>query len=202
MGAKEKKINLPRRLPVFLNAKWIAGLFLRLYFHLEIHGQEHEPKSGPVLIVANHKTNFDPILIGCFIKRPPFIMAKQELFAGPLGLFFGWLGAFPIHRGTFDRQAFRSAMEVLDHGEPLILFPEGRRIRGPELGEAQAGAVYILMKSGAPVFPIAIKSDFKPFAKVVVSMGEPVHLPKNMPRQEVGPWLMQQIGKLYDAIEF
>lgn len=115
------------------------------------------PLSGPLLVVANHQHNADPVLLAAACPRPLFFMAKKELFATPgLGWLLERLGAFPVDRGASDRHAIRYAEAVLAQGHALAMFPEGTRSRTGRLGEGLPGAGLILLRSGAPVLPVAI----------------------------------------------
>src|ERR1700761_7131213 len=77
-----------------------------MYFRMRRLGMEHIPKSGPVILAANHRSFLDPFMIGCLTRRPVYYVAKKELFAHPVA---GWLlnrlGAFPIDRGAGDQEA-------------------------------------------------------------------------------------------------
>ena len=79
-------------------------------------------------MAANHVSNWDPILVGVAINRPVHFMAKAELFHNPLlGTILRGLNAFPVNRGSADRNAIRQALELLEKGETLEIFPPGRR---------------------------------------------------------------------------
>jgi 1-acyl-sn-glycerol-3-phosphate acyltransferase len=84
-------------------------------------------------------------------------MAKDSLFKVPvLGSALIQLGAFPVKRGTADREAMRSAEEVLNAGHALILFPEGTRKYGPHVEPLHDGAMFIAARTGAMVVPVGI----------------------------------------------
>lgn len=140
-----------------------AGLWLvvRLALHwllgLRVTGARRFPRAGPVIVVANHLHNFDPIVLSAALPRPIYYMAKQELFAHPL---FAWLirnfGAFPVNRGAPDRAALRQALALLDEGLAVGLFPEGTRGVTGVLGDAYPGVALVALRSGAPLVPVAI----------------------------------------------
>jgi 1-acyl-sn-glycerol-3-phosphate acyltransferase len=104
-----------------------------IYFRLERIGSEHLPRSGPLLLAANHRSFLDPFVIGSLTRRPVYYVAKRELFRKPLqALLLNALGAFPIDRGSGDEDAIATAREILARGDCVVIFPEGTRVRpGP-----------------------------------------------------------------------
>lgn len=139
----------------------------------EVGGREHVPPDGPLLVIANHLSWLDPPLVGTVLPRKVHFMAKHELFRNPLA---AWvlrrLGAFPVRRGQPDRWALRHALDLLDRGAVVGLFPEGSRSRG-RLGPFEPGAALLAIKSGAPVLPVAIAGPYRPGRRVRVRIGVP-----------------------------
>lgn len=131
--------------------------FLLVYFRTSRVGREHIPRSGPVLLAANHRSFLDPFLIGLCLRRPIYFVAKRELFEKRLvGWFLNCLGAFPIRRGESDEEAVATVKAVLARGDAVVIFPEGTRIRTPQLGTPKRGVGRFALECGAPVVPIAI----------------------------------------------
>lgn len=130
---------------------------LRLAFGFTVTGRHHEPRTGPVIVVCNHLSDLDPLVIGSALRRPVSYMAKEELFRVPLLRW--WIracGAFPVRRGEADRQAVRTALEVLHRGGVLVMFPEGTRGRTRTLRPPEPGAAMLALRTGAPLLPAAI----------------------------------------------
>lgn len=141
-----------RRFAVFM----IGGLF-QLVMKMEVTGMEHFPLDGPVIVAANHVTNFDVIPMQLSLPRPIFYMGKAELFKYPLvEAVFRNVGAFPVYRGEKDQWAIRHASRVLAHGETLGMFPEGTRSKGRGLGVAKTGSARLAIEAGCPIVPMAI----------------------------------------------
>ncbi|MBX6395282.1 MAG: 1-acyl-sn-glycerol-3-phosphate acyltransferase, partial [Alicyclobacillaceae bacterium] len=110
-------------------------------FPLSVTGREHVPEHGGVLLCANHRSNWDPVILGLSLRRPIRFMAKEELFRVPgLSFLIRQLGAFPVRRGTADRAALRRAVHLIrDEGQIVGLFPEGTRRRGKGPGHPFPG---------------------------------------------------------------
>lgn len=152
---------------------------MRLTNRMEAKGLERIPRSGPLIIVANHTSNIDPpaLMSQVVPVRPAAIMAKKEVFSfPPLGrLFLSWKG-IPVDRSRDggDMSALRAAMEVLKNGGCLVLFPEGTRSRGRQI-RPKLGVAMLAHKTGAPVLPARIFNTEKLFklGKITIKFGSP-----------------------------
>ncbi|MGO0122433.1 lysophospholipid acyltransferase family protein [Desulfothermobacter acidiphilus] len=173
---------------------WFAWVVCRIYLQLrrfQVEGRENFPRTGPVIIVANHQSYLDPVALGCALPRRVYYMAKEELFRIPgFGLLLKCLGAFPVKREELDRRALRTALNLLARGQVLGLFPEGTR--GQEAGRLlplQPGAALLALQSGAPVVPVALTGTRKWWGeRVEVRIGSPFYLRPSqgrITRQEV-----------------
>ena len=133
-------------------------LFFWVYLRMSRVGCEHIPRTGPAIIAANHRSFFDPFIIGTMARRPMFYVAKRELFEiHPLiSWLVGALGAFPVDRGNSDQDTIATAKELLARGELVLIFPEGTRTRPGPLGEPRRGVGRLALETGAPVIPVAI----------------------------------------------
>ena len=164
--------------------KPIVLALMRLLFRLEARGTEHVPRSGALVLVANHSSVLDPPLVGSVAPRPLTFLAKAELFDIPLfGALIRGVNARPLRREGADAGALRTALQVLDDGGALLVFPEGTR--GPEgaLREPKGGAAMLAILSGAPVVPAYVKGSGAAWpkgrrlprpVKVVVTFGPPL----------------------------
>jgi 1-acyl-sn-glycerol-3-phosphate acyltransferase len=158
---------------------------MRAWFRIRVQGAEHIPASGPAILAANHRSNLDPVLLACAIRRPVFFMSKAELFFWPLGAILRWIGQFPVRRGGADREALRQTAAVIARGDMLGLFPEGSRGSG-SFATVHAGLAYIVLRERCPVLPVAMlgtervwrRLGWLPFASPVrVVVGPPIELP-------------------------
>lgn len=138
--------------------RWIAtNIAFRALGGIKVIGHENIPTSGPTLIAPIHFSYLDPPVVGCAMRRALFFMAKEELFRVPiLGPLIRSLSAFPIERNTSDSQAIRYALKVLGEGRAMILFPEGTRGMGEQMGPITAGILLIAKMSKAQVVPVGL----------------------------------------------
>ncbi len=187
----------------------------RWYFGLEVHGAENVPRTGPLLLVANHASNLDPTTIACGLPRQCHFLAKEELLQkSGLGLFLSQVNTHPIRRGGGDRAAIRQCVDLLKQGRMLLIFPEGTRTRDGQLQEPKPGAAMIAAQAGALICPVYIDGTFEAWprgasrprrAKVRVFVGEPVDPAESVARVErrerygaLGRIMMEKIARLRD----
>ena len=155
----------------------IVKVYFKTFYKWKVIGSENIPKTGSVIIVANHISNFDPPALACITDRKLHFMAKDELFKFPiLSKIFLELGAFPVKRGGNDRQAIRKGFQILQEGKVLGVFPEGTRSKDGKLGKALPGAAMFALKSDAIVIPVGIVSSYKWFQPIKISIGKPISL--------------------------
>jgi 1-acyl-sn-glycerol-3-phosphate acyltransferase len=127
-----------------------------ILFRWRIVGAENVPTTGPVILASNHVSNLDPPVAGVGVWRHCAYMAKEELFRGLLGWYISRLHAFPVRRGSADRAALKRALETLEAGGALVMFPEGTRSETGELQPAELGVGMIAYRTGAPVVPVLL----------------------------------------------
>lgn len=133
-----------------------TGLIIFTLLGLKREGLENLPGSSPVIVVANHISNWDPLMLGFALPRPLCYMAKAELFSIPvLKKLLPLVYAFPVKRGAVDRQAIRTALNLIKQGNILGIFPEGRRVMDGAPIEVRPGAALIALKAGCPILPAA-----------------------------------------------
>ncbi|NQU12138.1 1-acyl-sn-glycerol-3-phosphate acyltransferase [bacterium] len=136
--------------------------FFRVFYLLEVHGAEHVPPSGPVIIAANHVNPFDAIIIGaCTPRRVRFIVWNRT-FNKPA---FRWImtavGCIPINRDRPDTTAFKEALRWLAGGQLLGIFPEGRYTETGHLHELKPGTLRIALAAGAAVVPATLTGAYR-----------------------------------------
>lgn len=157
----------------------LAGPIVFPFLRLKIvKGKDCIPDEGAFIAAGNHISNFDPIAKYFSQKRQIRYMAKAELFKIPV---VGWAvrsyGAFPVERGSADMSALDKAVEILEDGHVLGIYPEGTRSKNGEIGRFKTGFAYIAHKANVPIYPFAIYSNKKKvrlFGKYSVAFGDPV----------------------------
>lgn len=169
-------------------AKIVVTTIFRLTLRVRVVGAERVPPTGGLIVAANHISNLDPPILGCAAPRPVSYMAKKELFAIPvLGPVIAALNAFPVDRQAGGTAALRASLRLIKEGRCVGIFPEGgRNVTGTN--EEKAGAAFLAAASGAPVVPAAIVGTrrLRPFARVTVVFGEPLHVVRNRQSAEDG----------------
>lgn len=156
--------------------------FILALMGFKTEGIHKLPEKGPVIIAANHMSNWDPVMVGVALKRPIHFIAKAELFENRImSIMLSRLNAFPVKRGSTDIKAIRYALDILKDGGVLGIFPEGARKKLYPDAVVQTGVAMFALKSGAPVIPVAcIGTDrtlpFGWFEPLLVRIGEPINL--------------------------
>lgn len=155
----------------------LARIVLPLLFRLTVTDAKRVPSEGAVLLCSNHGSNWDPILLGTFVDRKVAYMAKEELFRfWPLAMLVRAFDAFPVRRGSGDRQAMRIALSLLDHGRVLAMFPEGHRRPGAKHVRIERGVGMLAAKSDATIVPVLIRGSYRLFQPLDILFGEPFRL--------------------------
>ncbi|MGB0112530.1 MAG: lysophospholipid acyltransferase family protein [Ilumatobacteraceae bacterium] len=178
----------PSRLAYVVCRSIVCG-FTRVFTRMSIDGLEHLPTSGPYVVAPVHRSYVDTPITACITRRRMRFMGKREMWKYPrLGWLFSALGAFPVNRGTADREALKRCITVLQHGEPLVLFPEGERKDGPLVHPLFDGAAYVAARAEVPIIPVGIGGSARVMprhAKIVfprkvhVVIGAPILIERN-----------------------
>lgn len=200
------------------------SVFYRLYHYIArllfalltrrrvVSGLEHIPPQGAAIMVSNHLSMIDPILVMASFPRQVCFMTKIEAYrAFPLRLMAPLAGAFPVRRGKPDRVALRRAEEVLRDGHILGIYPEGHRSETHQIQDARTGVVFLALRTGAPILPVATWGTEGVFSRrfpyyrrvpVYLAVGEPFRLEdlvddvRKVDKQALANMVMERIAAM------
>jgi 1-acyl-sn-glycerol-3-phosphate acyltransferase len=190
--------------------RFVAFILSHTVYRLRLKGAEHIPTEGPVLLVCNHVSFIDAVLLMAVSPRPVRFIMDHRIFKTPvLGWMFRLAKAIPVASqkedpATYER-AFAQAAQVLRDGDVLALFPEGGITRDGQLQPFKGGIMKILEANPVPVVPMALKNLWgsyfsraeggtamvKPFRRGFMSRVE-VIVGEAIPAQQVSPEGLQQ----------
>jgi 1-acyl-sn-glycerol-3-phosphate acyltransferase len=192
--------------PVYLLAGAISWPFVKVGYRLRARGVENLPVGGFVL-AANHTSNFDPwpLALPLFPGRQVRFMAKSELFNPILKPILVGGGAFPVRRGEADVDAIHRAVELVEDGQIVVMFPEGTRrkkgLRKKYEARAHTGTARIALTANAPLVPAAIKGTDRltRLGPLRVAYGPPIPL-DDLRGREIAPAARDATDRLMTAI--
>jgi 1-acyl-sn-glycerol-3-phosphate acyltransferase len=139
----------------------VARLLTTLLFDFKTWNSRSIPPAGGVLLVTNHQSYLDPVLVAVKLRRPMSFLAKSELFENPA---FAWfirrLNAFPVRQGKGDVGAMKESIRLLQEGHVLNIFPEGSRSEDGELQPVAGGVALVIKRAKVPVLPVALEGSY------------------------------------------
>ena len=169
-------------------AQRLVRLVWPLIGRLDVTGKEHIPDDGPFLLIANHQSYLDPILIQAVVPRPMYTMAKSTEFSNPLiGGFLKRLKSFPVRRFEIDPQAVRIVLRHLEAGRGVGIYVEGERTWDGRLKAPRLGTLRLILRAGVPVVPCGISGAYDVWPRwdrkikrgtVRIRFGEPLRFPE------------------------
>ncbi len=196
-----------------MNPSYRCGwLFFRFifstYFHWRVIDAEHVPKTGGVILAANHASYLDPPVVGAGLDRDINYLARQSLFRFPL---IGWLlrswNSVPVDRDGGGARGLKNILDRLLGGAGIILFPEGTRSSDGKLQPARAGIGLTVAKSDAPVVPVRVFGSYEAWGRnkklprpkrITVKYGEPMRFEKL--RAEARECSKERLKQIYQEI--
>jgi 1-acyl-sn-glycerol-3-phosphate acyltransferase len=146
---------------------FLCFIWFRLAYRYRSFGVRNVPATGPVLLVCNHQSYLDPIVVGLALHwRVFYAMARSTLFRSWA---FGWLirslNAIAVERGESDLGAMRASLDVLKAGRVMVIFPEGTRTLDGRVRAFAPGTFLLVKRGGAMVVPVAIEGSFAAWPK-------------------------------------
>jgi 1-acyl-sn-glycerol-3-phosphate acyltransferase len=202
---------------------WLSFLGLTLGFSLRMERRRGRfPRTGPVLVLANHQSFFDPIMLGLASPRPLVYLARKTLFKPP---WFAWLisslNAVPVDQEGVAKEGFKAILKHLQAGEAVVVFPEGTRTETGALSPLKPGVQLLIKRLRMPIVPMGIAGAFEALAwwekvprlsplfgeatrsSVAVTVGEPIDSQRyaGMPREQMLAELTAELQKVKDRAE-
>jgi len=212
-----------------LGGLWYACWYglLMTYFTLghsfRFAGRRHLPPSGPALLIANHESYIDPLLIALASPRHLAFLARSNLFHGIFGRFLRSVNVFPVDQEGFAREGLKAMIDMLAAGWPALIFPEGERSSDGVMKPFRPGIHLIIKKTGAPIVPCGIAGAYEALPRwrhppipghsplflppgnctIAVEVGKPIDSARfrNMPREEALAQLFEEVKKVQERAE-
>ncbi len=192
----------------------------KLFWRVSFEGLENVPATGPFVLAPVHRSWIDFGIVSGVTRRQMGYMGKESLWNSKLlGKFISILGAYPVNRGAPDREALRLTLAVLEKSEPLVLFPEGTRRRGPVIDHLAEGAAFVASRASVPIVPVGIGGSERALpkgkrlprpVKIHVIVGKPLHPapiaegarhPSRRAVKELTLHLQDELQSLFDAAQ-
>lgn len=141
---------------------WVMTAFTSI----RMVGRRHMPMRGPVLLLANHTSFIDPMLVGLGSRRRLSYLARVTLFRNR---FFKMLiesvNAIPIDHHGFSREGLNAVLKALESGQAVVMFPEGERSHDGQLADFKPGLSLIVKKSQALIVPVGIVGAYAAWSR-------------------------------------
>lgn len=157
--------------PLHRNAYWRTCQFVLqsvfcFWLGYRARGHEHLPRTGGALLLINHQSFLDPLLVGLPLTRPVSFLARDNLFRVPvIGHILQNTYVMPINRDSPSTASLREAIRRIDGGFYVGIFPEGTRTEDGSVGALKPGFLALLRRTNAPVIPVGIAGAFESYPK-------------------------------------
>ncbi|MEA3369682.1 MAG: lysophospholipid acyltransferase family protein [Candidatus Ratteibacteria bacterium] len=165
---------------------FICWVIVKVFFRLKVSGRERLPREEAVMIVANHTSFLDPVVIGVAAGRVLFYVARKDLFDIPVfGKLLLNINVMPISRGRFELSVFHKISKLVKGNKAFVIFPEGTRSKTGEIQSGKAGVGLIAWKTRVKIVPAFIKGSYEAWparakifhpAKIEIVFGMPLEL--------------------------
>ena len=179
----------------------------RIYLRLRFYNWRNVPRTGGVIVIANHQSFLDPPLVGISQWRQMYFMARSTLFRGMFGWLLRTLGSYPVDQEKNGIGAIKETLRLLKKGQAVVIFPEGSRSYDGKLQPFFGGILMVAKRSGVPIVPCAVNGAYNSFprgakipkpCKVTVTFGEliPPETIQQMSQEELRDFLTTRVTEL------
>lgn len=185
-GAVAKRMPIHQRI-YYWSFWWACLIAATVVFRFRRMGRHNIPREGAFLLVANHESYLDPVLVGLAIDTQPVTsLARKALFKNPIfGAHLRMLGVVPIDETGGDIAAIKEGIRQLSAGHIVSLFPEGSRTHNGRIQPFKRGALLLIKRSTVPILPIAVAGAYDTWPRasklprffrshVAVNIGKPI----------------------------
>jgi 1-acyl-sn-glycerol-3-phosphate acyltransferase len=185
-----------------------SWLIAKLYFRYSVVNADKFPKTGPVLVVANHGSFFDPFWLGISTNRIVRYIMHSSYYRGIGHPFFRALATIPVDEAG-ALAALRAGKKVLEDGGVVGMFPEGHVSDDGQLQQPKGGAMFLAQRGGAQVVPVALKGNTTAFPrwysiprpfKITAIITDPFTIPKDASREEVAAAADRAMAQIGEAL--
>ena len=178
--------------------KAIYSTLLKTLYRPKVSGIQNIPEEGPIIFVGNHRHAFDPIVVMTYTKRIVHYMAKESIFKGLHGKILEAIGIIKVYRTKSNPVAVSEAMQVLEQGGTIGIFPEGTRNKEKGLLPFKFGAVKMASATGKKIVPCIITGKYKVFkSNIEVKFGEALDI-SNMDLEKANELLRNKMLEMLE----
>ena len=173
-----------RRNALWFSCQMILQVFFIFWLRYRARGTTNLPQEGGGLVIVNHQSFLDPLLVGLPLRRPISYLARDSLFRVPVvGTILRNTYVMPINREAAGPSSLKEAIGRARHGFLVGIFPEGTRTQDGAVGEFKPGFIALVRRMKVPVYPVAVAGAFEAYprssrfirpGKVRVVFGEPI----------------------------
>jgi len=216
------------KMPGWLAYLWYEFMYWKtltvatLGFSLRISGRRNVPRRGPALLIANHQSFLDPIVIGIASRRHLCYLARKTLFRNRVfGTLLSSLNTVPVDQEGVAKEGLKTILQELKEGSAVLVFPEGQRSWDGKLQPLKPGIQLLIKRTKAPIIPIGVagahialprgksRVKFSPFflpatdASVAVVIGKPLDAERfaHLQREEMMTALLGELQKVHAAAD-
>ena len=201
---------------------WAFQALATLGLSYRFEGRRNVPRRGPALLVANHESFLDPVLVGMASSRQICYLARKTLFKNRLfGAYLRTVRSVPVDQEGVAKEGLKTVLELLKAGEVVLVFPEGERTWTGQMQPLKPGVQLLIKRAQVPVIPVGVAGAFQAFprtrklpnlsplflpatgASVAVSVGKPQPAARytELPRDQLLVELAREVGAMRERAE-